>query len=106
MPAELSDVLVDVWSQILLHNSSVVKLGAERFLVSTSKKRRLREVKFTFEGRTIIGIQQNPDTKSNWATMAREGIKVMQFIEEGRYIAAVAAGKVTLYGTKSERLAD
>jgi hypothetical protein len=34
--------------------------------------------------------------------MAREGIKVMQFIDEGRYIAVVAAGKVTLYGTKDE----
>jgi hypothetical protein len=33
-------------------------------------------------------------------------MKVMQFIEEGRYIAAVAAGKVTLYGTKGQRLAD
>jgi hypothetical protein len=38
MPPELSDVLVDVWSQVLLHDSSVVKLGAERFLVSMVRR--------------------------------------------------------------------
>jgi hypothetical protein len=102
MSAALPDVLLDVWSQVLLHDSKVVKLGTEKFPVSVSKTKRLRQVEFIFEGKTIIGIQQNPDTKSNWAKMAREGIKVMQFIDEGRYIAVVAAGKVTLYGTKGE----
>jgi hypothetical protein len=29
--------------------------------------------------------------------MAREGKKVMQFLEAGRYIAVVVAGKVHLY---------
>jgi hypothetical protein len=48
-----------------------------------------------------VGIQQNPDTKSNWAKMARSGIQVMQFIQEGRYIAVVAAGKVTMYGKRT-----
>jgi hypothetical protein len=101
MPAALSNVLLDVWSQVLLHDSNVVKLGSARYPVSTSKKKRLRQVEFNFNGRTIIGIQQNPDTKSNWAKLARSGKKVMQFIQDGRYLAVVAAGKVTLYGKQA-----
>jgi hypothetical protein len=100
---ELSDVLIDVWSQVLLHDSKVVKLGTEQFPVSTSKTKRLRQVEFVVEGKTIIGIQQNPNTKSNWAKMARSGIRVMQFIHDGKYIAVVAAGKVTLYGKRNGR---
>src|ERR1700722_8856945 len=99
----LSDVLVDVWSQVLVHDAKIVKIGAEQFPVSTSKTKRLRQVEFTFEGKTIIGIEQNPKTKSNWARMAREGIKVMQFIQDGRYIAVIAAGIVTLYGKRIPR---
>jgi hypothetical protein len=35
---------------------------------------------------SITGLEQNPDTKSNWARMAREEIKVMQFVYNGGYI--------------------
>jgi hypothetical protein len=37
-----------------------------------------------------MGIEQNPKTKSRWALMARSGKKVMQFIQDGRYVAVVA----------------
>jgi hypothetical protein len=46
------------------------------------------------------GLEQNPDTKSHWAQMARAGKKVMQFLSEGRYVANVVDGKVTLYGNR------
>jgi hypothetical protein len=101
MPTNLSDVLIDVWSQVLLHDSKVVKLGSETFPVIRSKKKRFRQVYFVFDGMSFTGLEQNPETKSNWAKMAREGIKVMQFIHDGRYIAVVAAGKVTLYGRRA-----
>ena len=96
----LSDVLVDVWNQVMVHEAKIVKLGTEQFPVSTSKTKRLRQVEFTFDGKTIIGIEQNPGTKSRWAKEARSGKLVMQFIEEGRYIAVVSAGKVTTYGKR------
>ena len=98
----LSDILVDVWGQVLVHDDKIVKLGSEQFPVSMSKAKRLRQVEFTFDGKTIIGIEQNPETKSRWAKEAREGKMVMQFIEEGRYIAVVSAGKVTMYGKRSQ----
>jgi hypothetical protein len=96
----LSDVLVYVWSEVMVHEAKIVILGAEQFPVSTSKAKRLRQVEFTFDGKTIIGIEQNPETKSRWAKEAREGKMVMQFIEDGRYIAVVSAGKVTKYGKR------
>jgi hypothetical protein len=98
----LSDVLVDVWSQVLVDEAKIVKLGTEQFPVSTSKTKRLRQVEFTFDGKTIIGIEQNPETKSRWAKEARAGRMVMQFIEEGRYVAVVSAGKITRYGKRGQ----
>ena len=102
---ELSDVLIDVWSQVLLHDSKAVKLGSETFPVIRSKKKRFRQVYFVFDGMSITGLEQNPETKSNWARMAREGIKVMQFIHDRKYIGVVAAGKVTMYGKVQSRSA-
>ena len=96
----LSEVLIEVWRQALVDNSDTVKLGSESYEVAQSKEKRLRQVEFVFGGKTIIGIQQNPNTKSRWAQMARAGKKVMQFIVEGKYAANVADGKVTLYGKR------
>jgi hypothetical protein len=60
-------------------------------------KRGLRRVDFIFEGNEIRGLEQNQATKSRWAQMAQYGKKVMQFLSEGRYVANVVDGKVTLY---------
>ena len=98
---ELSDILLDVWSQVLVHDSKVVRLGPETFPVIKSKKKRFRQVYFVFGEMSITGLEQNPETNSTWARMARTGIKVMQFIHDGQYIAVVAAGKVTLYGKRT-----
>jgi len=51
-----------------------------------------------FEDHELRGLEQNPDTKSRWAKMAREGKKVMQFLERGRYVADVADGEMKTYG--------
>jgi len=98
---ELSEVLIDVWSQVLVHDSKVVRLGSETFPVIKSKKKRFRQVYFVFDGMSIKGLEQNPETKSNWAKMARDGIKVMQFVHDRRYIGVVAAGKVILYSKQT-----
>src|SRR5438046_3181506 len=46
-------------------------------------KRGLRQVDFVFDGNEVRGLEQNPQTKSRWAQMARSGKKVMQFLSEG-----------------------
>ncbi len=63
-------------------------------------KRGLRQVNFIFDGNDIRGLEQNPETKSRWDQLARSGKKVMQFLSEGRYVANVVDGKVTLYGRR------
>jgi hypothetical protein len=81
----------------------VVELGTGRYPVRLTPKRHLREVDFVFDGNTIRGLEQNPDTKSRWAQMARSGMKVMQFLGGGRYVANVADGKPTSRAVGSER---
>ena len=72
--------------------------SASTSYVRLTPKRQLRQVDFTFDGNKIRGLEQNPETKSRWAQLARAGKKVMRFLEAGPYIANVADGKVTLYG--------
>ena len=98
MAISFEQVLIEVWRQVLVENANIVELGAERYPVRLTPKRRLREVDFAFDGNTIRGLEQNPETKSRWAQMARSGKKVMQFLSEGRYVANVVDGKVTVYG--------
>jgi hypothetical protein len=100
MDSAFEQALIEVWRQTLVENSNVVELGAERYPVRRTPKRRLRQVDFVFDGNGIRGLEQNPETKSRWAQMARSGKKVMQFLSEGRYISNVVNGKVTLYGSR------
>jgi hypothetical protein len=98
--SSFEQTLVAVWRQTLVENAEVVELGSERYPVKRTPKRRLRQVDFAFEGKDIRGLEQNPETKSRWAQLARSGKKVMQFLSEGRYMANVVDGKVTLYGSR------
>jgi hypothetical protein len=100
MNPSLDEILIAIWQQALVGDAPVVKVGAERYPVTRSKAKHLRQVVFDFDGGSFIGIEQNPKTQSRWAKMARAGKKVMQFIQDGRYVAVVADGKVILYGKR------
>jgi len=91
------ETLIEVWRQALIENANFVVLGTERYPVRRTPKRGLRQVDFVVEGQEIRGLEQNPETKSRWAQLARSGKKVMQFLSEGRYVANVVNGKVTRY---------
>ncbi len=94
---QLEEALVAVWRQALVENANLVELGGRRYPVRRTQRRRLRQVDFECEGEPLRGIEQNPETKSRWAEMARAGKKVMQFTSGGRFIGNVAEGKITLY---------
>ena len=85
----------------MAENADIVKIGAERYPVTRSKAKGLRQIAFALDGNMIMGIEQNPKTKSQWAQMARSGKKVVQFIQDGPYVAVVADGKVTMYGKRT-----
>ena len=97
MTRSLEDVLVEVWRQVLLGGAKSIEIGGIRYPIKKTARRGLRQVDFSFEGKNLRGLEQNADTKSRWAAMARAGKKVMQFLDGGRYVAVVCDGKVHLY---------
>jgi len=94
---QLEETFLAVWRQTLLEGKKVVAVADDTFSVLITPKQKLKQVNFQLGGRNFRGLEQNPDTKSRWATMARSGQKVMQFLEDGRYVAVVADGKFIPY---------
>jgi hypothetical protein len=101
MKASFEETATAIWRQALVEGESGVTVGGKNYPVTTSKTKKLRQVVFDFDGESFIGIEQNPKTKSRWAAMARSGKKVMQFLQDHRYIAVVAAGKFIPYGKRT-----
>jgi hypothetical protein len=93
---------LDVWRQALLDNARSVQLGEQSYAVRKTPGKRLRQVDFDVDGVNFRGLEQNPYTKSRWAELARKGAKVMQFLQSGKYVAAVADGKVTHYSSPAK----
>jgi hypothetical protein len=89
--------LLSVWQQSLADPKKIVEVDGETYSVRQTAKSKLKQIDFRFAGRELRGLEQNPNTKSRWAKLAREGKKVMQFLEAGRYIAVVAEGKIQIY---------
>jgi hypothetical protein len=83
MTLSFEQALIEVWRQALVENAKTVELGTERVPVRPIPKRGLRQVDFVFEGNEIRGLEQNRETKSRWAQLARTGKKVMQFLRRG-----------------------
>jgi hypothetical protein len=103
MSRTFEETLLSVWRQVTVDDFAVVVLDNHAWLVKRTAQRQLRQVDFLFDGKNIRGLEQNPDTKSRWAQMARAGKKVMQFLGDGEYIAVVVDGQVHFYG-KSKQL--
>src|SRR6266851_8760822 len=93
MKPSFEQALTEVWRQALVENAKVVEVGKEHYTVRRTPKRGLRQVDFVFDGREIRELEQNPETKSRWAQMARSGKRVMRFLSERRYVANVVDGK-------------
>jgi hypothetical protein len=98
MKLSFEEAVIAVWRQAIVENTNTVTVGGESYPVRRTSKRGLRQVDFTFDGTEIRGLEQNPETKSRWAQIARAGKKVMQFLSDGRYVANVVDGKLTRYG--------
>lgn len=93
----LEEALISVWQQAFAEHAIAVTLGDARYPIRRTSRSKLREVDFKFGKTALRGVEQNPHTNSRWAKLAREGKKVMQFLSDGRYVAVVVDGKVTLY---------
>ena len=98
----VDDTFVSVWRQALLEQKKTVAVGNSTFSVRRTSKHRLAQIDFELDGIEFRGLEQNPQTKSRWAKMAREGAKVMQFLRAGRYVGVVADGVLKHY-TSAEK---
>src|ERR1700732_3382211 len=88
----IDDAFLSVWRQALVEHKKIVSVGDATFSVRRTTKNRLAQIDFEADGVEFRGLEQNPQTKSRWAKMAREGTKVMQFLRAGRYVGGVAGG--------------
>ena len=93
----LGDALISVWRQALEESRDTVEIEGERFQVTATRAKKLRTVEFQFGECRLDGIEQNPQTGSRWAQLAREGKLIMQFSVNRRYVANVCEGKLLRY---------
>lgn len=100
---EFNATLLTVWRQALVDGAKSVVLDGETYPVRKTPRHGLAQVDFEFTGERLRGLEQNPQTASRWAQMARKGAKVMQFLSGGQYLAVVADDKITHYGRNRKR---
>jgi hypothetical protein len=100
MAASLEETLISVWRQVLVEQAKAATVDGQSCPVRRTSRLKLREVDFRFENHMLRGLEQNPNTSSRWAELARAGKKVMQFLDHGRYLANVVDGEVNFYGRK------
>ena len=93
----LAEALISVWQQVLAEGKDSVEIEGERYRIGHTRSKKLRTVDFSFGPAQLTGIEQNPQTTSRWALMARKGKRILQFSCEGRYFANVAEGRLTRY---------
>ena len=93
----LAEALISVWQQVLAEGKNSVELEGETYRIGRTRSRKLRTVDFHFGDAQLTGIEQNPQTGSRWAAMARQGKRILQFSCEGRYFANVVEGRLTRY---------
>jgi len=93
----LGETLISVWRQSLAEGRQEVDLEGRHHPVVLFRAKKLRNVEFSYGELSIIGIEQNPATNSRWASLARQGNRIMQFRCKGRYVANVCEGKLLRY---------
>jgi len=101
--AELDAAFLCVWRQALMDKARSVTLDGAAYPVHRTAKHKLAQVDFEFGGEPMRALEQNPQTTSRWAQLARKGARVMQFLAAGKYLAVVADGKITHYGGGTRR---
>ena len=93
----LAETLIEVWRQALAEGRPRVELEGKSYPVTATSAKKLRMVRFDYAPYHIDGIEQNPETGSRWALLAREGKRVMQFSFGRRYIGNVSEGELVHY---------
>jgi hypothetical protein len=94
----LEETLIPLWRQILVERAAAAEIDGKKYPATRTATSRLWQLDFAFEGRVLQGLEQNPNTQSRSAELARSGKRVMQFLDGGRYLGVVVDGKLILHG--------
>jgi hypothetical protein len=76
MNPSFEQTLIAVWRQTLVEDTMAVELDGSCYPVRRTPKRGLRQVDFIFKGNEIRELELKPDTRSEWAKLARSGKRV------------------------------
>ncbi len=93
----LGEVTISVWKQVLEEGKPAIEVEGKTYAVGRTRAKKLRTVTFTYEDHRLDAIEQNPETTSRWAALAREGKRVLQFSMGRRYVGNVCEGELTRY---------
>ena len=103
----LTEAMIRAYQQVLVDNLAEVEIAGRMYQVTRTRSQGLRVVSFVYRDHTIEGIEQNPRKTSQWAKLAQEGKRIMQFRLGRRYIANVCEGRLLRYpGWTSAGLPD
>jgi hypothetical protein len=69
----LEEAMVKVWREALVEGAPEVELDGKKFAVRATPRKLLREVDLEFKGQGLRGLEQNPETESRWAQLAKKG---------------------------------
>jgi len=89
--------LISAWQQTLVDDKTVIELGGKSSSVKVFCVKNLRNVESGYGKHRIVGIEQNPATKSQWAILAGKGSRIMQVRCGNRYFGNVCEEKVKGY---------
>jgi len=94
---EVEQTLGSVAEQLM--GGEEVAVEEQRIRVRRVGRGRLRTVQFKWKGNMVEAIEQNPEKPSRWGQLAREGHRVVQFIDAAthQYIAVAVDGKAREY---------
>jgi len=78
-----------------LLTSAQIDVDGHRYKVTEVGAKKVKSAKFVLGDRKYEAIEQNPDTASHWADLAREGHRVVHFrdLVTKEYIAVVVDGE-------------
>ena len=83
------------------HNllAAIASQVVQRIGVSITPRSHLATKVFTHGNQKLVAIEQNPNTRSRWASLAKQGRQVVQFKDTSNdeYVAVSVDGKITEY---------
>jgi hypothetical protein len=71
MSASLESILIGVWQQSLIDKKKIVDIDSPTYAVRQTSKSKLKQIDFNFEDRELRGLEQNSNTKSRRAKLAK-----------------------------------